>query len=171
MGSEMCIRDRLNGPLKIDDPAKDYRWFTLQPDDLAQSSPGASSSTTPATPKLGSVGLSSKYGGGRQHRGLQHQQKRREGFVQELQTTTVVTKTTASGELQAPATKRQMREQGSALRNYARINFTTDPDKAIAILRARCMTMPLACQPQTYSICTMQHVFMHIGQHHECSTY
>ena len=56
-----------------------------------------------------------------------------------------------SRELQAPATKRQMREQWSALRNYARRNFTTDPDKAIAILRARCMSMPHACQPQTYS--------------------
>ena len=154
----------LNGPLKIDDPAKDYRWFTLQPDNLAQTSAGASSSTTPATPKPGSIGLSSKYGDGRQHRGLQHQQQRREGFVQELQTTTVITMTTASGELQAPATKRQMREQRSALRNYARRNFTTDPDKAFAVLLAQCMTMPLACQPQTYSICTMKHVFTHIGQ-------
>ena len=70
----------------------------------------------------------------------------------------------ASGELQAPATKRQMREQRSALRNYARRIFTTDPDKAFAVLLAQCMTIPLACQPQTYSICTMKHVFTHIGQ-------
>ena len=127
----------LNGPLKIDDPAQDYRWFTLQPSDETASPPGPSSSTTSAPPMPGAEGQTAKFGRGRQHQGLQHQQKRREGFVQQLQTKAVVAQTTETGELQAPATKRQMREQRTALRNYARRNFTTDPAKAMPIIRAQ----------------------------------